>query len=310
MSNNYPLVSVVIPSYNHEKFVHNCLDSVLNEDYPNKEIVIINDGSRDKTAQVIKDWIEKNGDKIPVKFINRENVGLCKTINQLLEMADGEYIVALASDDELKNNGILKRYAYLQENPGKKAVISDCIVIDDRGNIIYNSLLTDYSGADKKNYRTDEGLKHEIITDFRLLGPILMAKKDVFDEVGYFDETISQEDRDFYLKLVSRNLLGFLDETVAGYRIHGHNTSRTSSLIRVQADTPKVLMKYFNTFKEYRGHIIKEIIYVNIHVIYLRLKYFLEEKLGQDKSSPIFRLLYGMKDVINHTICFLFRRKL
>jgi len=309
----YPLVSVLIPSYNHAKFLENCLDSVLKESYPNKEIVIVNDGSKDNTEEVVNNWIEKNGDKITIHFRSRENKGLCATINELLEMVNGEYIISLASDDELRNDGIIKRYEYMRENPDKMAVISDSNVIDKDGNLIHNSLLVDHSGADKSKYVTDKQLKHEIITNFKLLGSILMIKSEVFEGVRYFDETISQEDRDMYLRLVSKNQLGFIDEVVSGYRLHGRNSSRTSALIKIQADTPKVLMKYFNVFKEYRFFIIKEIIYVQLHVFYLKIKYYLEENLKQENPPLVFMILsnflYSAKNIVNKTLCFILNRE-
>lgn len=311
--NNYPLVSIVMPAYNHEDFVANALDSVLRETYPNKEIVILNDGSKDNTEAVIHEWIEKNKDKISVVFKSRENKGLCKTLNELLQMVNGEYIVGLASDDELRNDGILKRFECLQKNPDKKAVLADNNVIDNDGNLLYTSFLTELALADKEKFKTDKDFRREIVANFRFLGSVFMVKKEVYEEVGNYDETICLEDRDFYLRLAAKNYLMYLDEVVAGYRMHDTNTTRTKALIKVQADTRIVLMKYFDTFKEYRVDIIKEIIYATTHEKYLRFKYYLEEKLNQEKPPLIFKIIHYVlsrtKSAISDILCIILGRK-
>lgn len=71
----WPLVSVLIPAFNHEHFVQRCLDSVLEDPYPCKEIVIIDDGSSDATGEKISQWISDHGHRLPVHFVQRENRG-------------------------------------------------------------------------------------------------------------------------------------------------------------------------------------------------------------------------------------------
>ena len=74
---NKPLVSFLIPYYNHKQYIGQTLDSILNDTYPNKEIIIINDGSTDTDISVINNWIERNNNILPINFISRENKGLC-----------------------------------------------------------------------------------------------------------------------------------------------------------------------------------------------------------------------------------------
>lgn len=224
-----PLISIIIPAYNHEKYVEQCLNSILEEDYPNKEIVIIDDGSKDKTAQIIEKWIEQHKNAIPVNFKSRENKGVSKTLNELWDLANGEYIVSVASDDYLYNNGISKRYEYLQIHPEKFAVFGDCIVIDEEGNKILNSCLTELHKANKQNYETDQGIKEEIIANWSISGPVLMMRKEIYKKIGKFNEKLKVEDWDFYLRMVSKDLLGFTDEIIAAYRVHGLNFSMNKS---------------------------------------------------------------------------------
>ncbi len=227
ITDNIPLISVLIPSFNHERFVTEALDSVLYEDYPAKEIVIIDDGSTDATPQKIEGWIKKHKNDINVKFLKRKiNRGLTATLNELVKMSEGEFLVILASDDFLINNGIRKRYEYLAMHSEKKAVIGDCIVVDENGKQIYESGIFQLRKGRKEKYFSDIGLRREVILNWSVPGPVLMIKKEVFEIVGYYDERLQVEDWDFYLRLVARDLLGFIDEKVAAYRYYPGNSTK------------------------------------------------------------------------------------
>ena len=81
--NKPPLVSIIIPCYNHEQYVNYALSSIIEDTYPNIEIVIINDGSTDNSDGIINEWISQHQAKISIKYKNRGNRGLCKTLNEL-----------------------------------------------------------------------------------------------------------------------------------------------------------------------------------------------------------------------------------
>ncbi len=247
--NEFPLISILVPAYNHERYIAKTLYSILEDNYPHKEVVIINDGSSDSTGNIIEKWIEENHDKIPVKYKTRANRGVTKTLNDLVDLSQGEYVLFIHSDDYLLKSGIRKRYEYLRNNPGKYAVFSDCIVIDENDNILHDSGLSELHGANKENYATDEGLKREIINRWSVPGGTLMAKRGIYKNFRY-NEDFTIEDLDFYLYFASKNLIGFLDEKVSAYRVHGKNTCMTGeNWIRVQKDminSYKRNLKYYS----------------------------------------------------------------
>ena len=220
-----PLVSILIPLYNHERFVFQCLDSIINDPYPSKEIIVLNDGSTDNSLDTVQKWHIKNKDKLSGFFTlkTRGNIGLCKTLNELVSMARGEYIALLASDDFLLAGGIQARVDYLRENPDKLAVFADCTVVDDNGNLIHKSGIEDRFRGRKK-YLMNENLRgYELVFHWCVPGPVFMARHETYQMIGLYDETILVEDWDYYLRLVSQNALGFMDYTVAAYRLHDTN---------------------------------------------------------------------------------------
>src|ERR1043166_5503467 len=121
----FPLVSVLIPCYTHAHYVVETLDSIVADDYPVKELVIINDGSRDNSDQVIRNWILSHDHLINIRYHARENLGICKTLNELVQMAKGAYLVFIASDDVLIPGSIKPRVEFLMQQRGKMVVVAD-----------------------------------------------------------------------------------------------------------------------------------------------------------------------------------------
>ncbi|MER2520127.1 MAG: glycosyltransferase [Bdellovibrionales bacterium] len=221
------LVSVVIPAYNHERFVAQGLNGILNEQYPNKEIIVIDDGSRDGTLKVIEQWAEAHKQEIPVTIRSRQNKGISATLNDGISLARGDYILPIASDDYLLPGGICERVTYLENHPELQAVIGDCQMVDDEGKLLYQSCLRDYRHADPRDYATPERVAASIAKRWILPGPGLMARRGLYAKIGGYDEERKVEDWDFYLRMAARKTLGFIDYPVAAYRFHASNTCRS-----------------------------------------------------------------------------------
>lgn len=227
MSDVAKLVSVVVPAYNHERFIAKCLDSVLSEQYPNKEIIVIDDGSRDGTLKIVQEWAEARRRDISVTIRSRPNKGISATLNEGVSLARGDYIVPIASDDYLLPGGISKRVAYLEAHPELLAVCGDCQMVDDNGNLLYQSCMRDYRHADPRDYATPEYVAASIVTRWILPGPCLMARRELYAKIGGYDEERKVEDWDFYLRMAARETLGFLNDCVAAYRFHASNACRS-----------------------------------------------------------------------------------
>jgi len=228
---NEPLVSFLIPYFNHKQYVEQTLDSILNDTYPNKEVIIINDGSTDTDISVINNWIKRNSNTLPINFISRENKGITKTFNELAGTSKGKYIVFCASDDYLINNTIKDRVSILEKNQEKMVLIADTTIVDSNSKIIYKSSIDEWlphKRSNKENYFSDKGLAYEIINRWKLNGPCSMMNKKLFFESGGYDETLFLEDWDFYLRAIAQKSIMYYDQKVAAYRVHGKNFSSKS----------------------------------------------------------------------------------
>jgi len=223
----WPLVSVLIPAHNHERFVLRCLDSVLEDPYPTKELVIVDDGSVDGTAGKISQWIARHEGELPVIFRRRENRGVAATLNELASLARGDFLKLGASDDFLLPGGLEAQVRYLQAHPRKWAVVGDSVVVDCYGNRLHDSGMRGLHRVDKRQYATDEGIRRAVIRHWAIGGPVALLRRTAPGAIAGWTEELRIDDWDFFLRLVAHDALGFIDLPVCGYRLHDANLSKT-----------------------------------------------------------------------------------
>ncbi|MBO4550556.1 MAG: glycosyltransferase, partial [Bacteroidaceae bacterium] len=126
-----PLVSVVVPVYNDEKYVGECLDSILEQSYRNVEIICVNDGSTDNSPSILKQYAEKSDAFFEIKIVNQENGGLSAARNTGMRHATGKYIYFLDSDDMLNWDGALLEMVLLAEENHLEQLIFTCRLFAD-----------------------------------------------------------------------------------------------------------------------------------------------------------------------------------
>lgn len=219
-----PLISIAVTSYNHGRFIEYALDSVLQEDYPNKEIVVIDDGSADNSAELIRNWVEKNKANIHVTFICRENKGLAYTLNELIAKSKGKYIALLASDDAFCNNGLSKRYHAIQQT-NKLVAVGDCKVINDEGRVTHQSWMKDIMKRNAGVYKTERGMMKEILVNPSFSGSVLLIDREVYNKIGNYPGNFFAEEWFFYQRCAAKKYIVYIDEIVSEYRRHDTNTS-------------------------------------------------------------------------------------
>jgi len=234
-----PLVSVLVPLYNHANYVSRCLDSVLEDGYPRIEIIIIDDGSHDDSAAFAQQWFEKQDPTLIERFElkSRPNKGVTRTLNELVGMARGNFVILVASDDFLLPGGIGARLEYLRLHPAKLAVFGDCIVVDGNGDMTHDSGIVDLYGGHTDCLASDDLLALELVFNWCVTGPGFMARRELYDQIGLYDESLTVEDWDMYLRISSRDLLGFIPRPVAAYRYHGGNSVLNENMRIAQLDS-------------------------------------------------------------------------
>ncbi|MCT7471118.1 glycosyltransferase family 2 protein [Aliarcobacter cryaerophilus] len=242
-----PLVSVFIPAYNHEKYVAEAIQSVIDQDYKNIELIIINDGSKDNTHEVIMSFEKKCNERfVRFEYRNRENKGLSATLNEGVSLSKGKYFSAIASDDVLLPSKISLLVEKL-ENLDDSYVVAfgDAIFIDDESNEVYIDYETgEYTTSDKggksflKYYTKEREFNYKDENEFgtykTLLGgnylPAMSAviKLEQIKEVDAWTSGNTIEDWEMWLKLSKNYKFAYVDKSVALYRWHENNSSKTT----------------------------------------------------------------------------------
>lgn len=221
-----PLVSIIVPCYRHERYVSAALNSCARLEYENVELIIANDASPTDDDARIREWIERNP-SVRTQYLRHEsNAGIARTLNECLAVAHGSYVCILAGDDILLPHSVGARVAYLETHPDKLAVFSDSQVIDDEGRVIFSSGIEDLypeRGMSKHALSCDRLLPLEIVFHWSVPGPAFMARRELYEILGGYDESFAYEDWDMYLRIASVQKLGFLDDCTAQYRWHGSN---------------------------------------------------------------------------------------
>ena len=230
--NEKPLVSVVVSSYNHEKYIATCLQSILEQTYPNLELIVIDDGSGDDTPNIVADLAGKHS----FQFIAKDNEGLSKTLNQGLSICKGEYFVPFGSDDVMLPGRIEKQVELMQSHPDAAASGGNVINIDQDGNELKKQNRYPYRELTFENI---------LLGDVRgISAPTAMIKSAVLrDGVGGYNPDIPLEDVHLWLKLTDKRYkIVVFDDVFACYRRHGENTS--SNLQYMLDSMRKTLSEY------------------------------------------------------------------
>jgi alpha-1,3-rhamnosyltransferase len=245
---NTPLVTAVIPVYNHEKYVVESIRSILHQTYRNIELIILNDGSNDRSHEMVLTLVEECKRRfVRFEYINRENIGLSATLNQALGMARGVYFTALASDDVASPEKIeLLVNALEAKGPKYAAAFGNALFIDDASQEIHldkDGRVTDVSNVNACgnfldfytqrrdfNYRGEEfGTYASLISGNYLPAMSNVVRTSAVVEVGAWTVGNMIEDWEMWLKLSQQSLFVFVDRALACYRWHDNNSVRTIS---------------------------------------------------------------------------------
>ena len=143
-----PLISVLVPAYNVEEYIENCIKSIISQTYSNLEILVIDDGSTDRTGEIV-DLMATEDERI--KVVHKENAGLAATRNRLLDMSEGEYIFQVDADDYISRDAVQILFDNLVKNDAGLSVGS-CVCGDEKDYVFDKddaSELEVYSGNDR-----------------------------------------------------------------------------------------------------------------------------------------------------------------
>jgi len=209
-----PRVSVCIPSYNYASYLPETLDSILAQTYPDYEIIVVDDSSKDDSQAIADGYAGRFPNKVKV-FTHQERVnkGISATCNLAIEKSNGEYLAWLGSDDAWYPDKLALQVDELDNHPGIGMTYSYADIIDSKG------------------VKTGELMGRDMTHD---LLPMLVAanyvphltvlhRRSCLGKTGHYDETLQYSDWEMWLKMANFFSFSFIDQPLAKYRVHGVN---------------------------------------------------------------------------------------
>ena len=227
------LVSVIIPAYNIEDYIGRCLDSIISQTYKNLEIIVVDDGSRDHTGEILDNYAKKDR---RIKVIHKENGGVSSARNKGIEAAEGDYIGFIDGDDLIESEMYKTLVDLLEE---ENADISHCgyqMVFPDRVDYYHNT-------GKKKIQTTEEGLKDLLSGEMIEPGLVNKLYKKELIKNCRLDETVKiNEDllMNYQLFKLSQKSV-YYDITPYSYMIRSSSATGANSLITKREDALRVL---------------------------------------------------------------------
>lgn len=230
-NSDQPLTSVLIPLYNHALYIVECLDSILEQDPANIELLLIDDGSSDDGFSIAQRWRDEHGGRFArIEFERQVNTGITQTFDRLMRKSTGSILLIVASDDVLLPGSVTKRLSLLRE-PGVIAVFGDAIPVDSEGRATGASAIGELGQPSSRAALLDpRTLPWELIFRWNVYGSVFMCRREGVlkpDGSSVLNLDVFSEDMQLYYLMASRGALRYLNEPVAKYRVHGTNTSHT-----------------------------------------------------------------------------------
>ncbi len=231
MSRGLPKISVIIPVYNGQDFLHEAIDSVFSQTYKNYEMIVVDDGSTDETWAIIQSY------RSSLLSIQKKNGGVASALNCGIRHASGEYIAWLSHDDLFLPTKLERQISFLQKFSRFKACYTDYYIIDAEGRIL--------SEVETPWYPREEAVQMLFGRGY-VNGSTMLIERICFDKVGWFSEGLRYtQDIEMWLRLLQYCEIGRVPERLGKERSHPAQGSSNTEIHRAEAQD-----MYTRIFKE------------------------------------------------------------
>lgn len=214
-----PRVSVVIPLYNQERYIRECVQSALDQTWPDVEVIVVDDGSTDGSPKVLEPFADR------ITVIRQRNQGPSKALNAGILASTGEYIAWMGSDDVFLPAKTARQVAVMEgAGPAVGVLHSDAVVIDGEGRTLRNW---------KCPAVAPEHFAATILRNGNFVnGATTLIRRECFEKAGLFDEELRADcDCDLWLRIARRYRIHHMPEYTVKYRWHAGNVSHDTELM-------------------------------------------------------------------------------
>ncbi len=240
-------VSVILPSYNHERYIGEAVQSALDQTLQDIEIIIIDDSSRDRSLEILK----KFADPRVKLFVHEQNRGLSITANDCIRRAEGQYIAMLNSDDVWEQDKLELQVDYLDSHPDAAAVFGKVTWIDDAGVPITQDSFPYLHVFDVENRTRFEWLHRFMVAGNCLCHPSSVVRRECYSEVGFYDITLANlQDFDLWVRICLKSNIHVLEQKLVRFR-------RISEEANLSGDNPRNRNRGRFEYRQVLNHYLK-----------------------------------------------------
>lgn len=216
-----PLISVLVPCYNHEAFVIDSLESIKQDPYERIEILFLDDGSSDQSYDLAADWLETNKEHFEnVSYARQENQGICKTFNTLVRRSSGDFVFILASDDQVATHGITNTVEYYLGSCKEPTLLFTDLTLIDYHGALYAESGTLYTHRDRELLeQSRQYLRLDTLINWGIPYMQQFYPRELFDRHGGYSELLKCEDYYFALKNMVHGTIAYAPVISRRYRM-------------------------------------------------------------------------------------------
>lgn len=249
---NNPKISVIIPSYNHEKYIGEAIESVLAQTFTDFELLIADDCSKDNSREIIK----KYKDQRIVTFFPEKNLGAVPILDFLISKAKCNYIALLNSDDYWMPEKLAMQYTIMERNPILGACFTWADMIDEKGRVLSNDDVPYADIFKQRNKKQGEWLRYFFYNSNCICHPSILIKKDIYHKLGSYKRYLCLiPDYEMWIRLIKNYPIHMIEKSLVVHRRHladGSNTSAESfdNAIRGRNELYLVYDKFFDSIED------------------------------------------------------------
>ena len=215
-----PKVSITMPVLNGDRYIGEAIQSIVDQTYRNCELIVIDDGSTDRTADCVRSF----AGKLDLTYVRHESSqGIAKSMNDGVRHSDGELIAFLDHDDGWFSDFLETEVSYLEEHPDVAMVHSDFQTTDVDGNVIEPSV-----AVCRKRIRPSGRVFRQLFMDSFIVGNSVLIRAECFRRLGLFDESLRWGDYHMWMRIARHYRVDYIGRVLTKYRQHPTQSTRSS----------------------------------------------------------------------------------
>jgi len=261
-------VSIIMPVLNGERYISTALESIVAQTFKNHELIVVNDGSTDRTAEIVDSF----AGKLNIKCVcHPARKGIAVSVNDGLRTSSGDFITFLDHDDMWLPDALATQVSYLDQHPDVGMVYCDFQTIDPQGSVIEESV-----AQCRERQRPSGDVFQKLFLDSFIAAIGALIRKECFDRLGGFDETLLWGDYHMWLRIARHYRIDYVPKVLAMYRQHDSQSTRSLPVLRREEDPVALaaIKSIVNLYPEIRQELGEKTIRQRMASIYFGGAYY------------------------------------